>query len=86
MDETVLNGREESAWNFFLRQDEPHIWCAVPATGPVPRFLFSGEWRFGGQGPVQSAPGGFRGPEALHSEGLNGFYLFHAVPASPSLV
>ena len=70
---------EALSWSFFRRSEEPELYCAVPVTCSVPRFLLSGHWNFSGQMPDEQAPSGFRLAAALESEYLNGFYLFQLV-------
>lgn len=66
-------------WNMFMRRDEADLWCAVPADTAVPRFLFSGDWAYGGQHPEPRPLPGFQRTIAGQAVRMNGFYLFQVV-------
>ncbi len=70
-----------NTWNMFRRRDEGELWCAVPASEAVTRFLFSGDWDFGGQHAEWQPVTGFKTTLAHQSVRMNGFYLFHLVSA-----
>ena len=69
-------------WNMFMRREEGEIWCAVPAETAVPRFLFSGEWDYGGQHRDRQALPGFQRSIAHQAVRMNGFYLFQLLRAA----
>ena len=69
-------------WNMFRRREERDIWCAVPADTAVPRFLFSGDWKFSGQQPDRPALPGFQRTVARQAVRMNGFYLFQVLRAA----
>ena len=69
-------------WNFFHRKSEPELWCAVADQDPLPRFLMSGEWRFGGHlVRDRETPPGFNPGAAVQADDLSGFYLFQQTRA-----
>ena len=74
--------QEPHVWNMFKRREEGDIWCAVPADTAVPRFLFSGEWDYGGQHPERGALPGFHRAGGHKSVSMNGFYLFQLLRAA----
>ena len=67
---------ESNVWNMFERREERDLWCAVPADSAVPRFLFSGDWDYGGQHPERRPLPGFQRSIAHQAVRMNGFYLF----------
>lgn len=71
--------RDTPIWNLFRRREEGELWCAVPADAAVPRFLFSGEWDYGGQHADRRHLPGFRHAVAHQSVRMNGFYVFQAL-------
>ncbi|WP_237479671.1 hypothetical protein [Lichenibacterium dinghuense] len=73
---------EPQIWNMFRRREEGDICCAVPADTAVPRFLFSGEWDFGGQHAERQALPGFQRAIAHQAVRMNGFYLFQVLRAA----
>ena len=69
-------GTEPPGWTLFRRRLERDIWCAIPADAAVPKFLFSGDWAFGGQHRDPETLAGFQSGPAHQAVGMNGFYLF----------
>ena len=60
-------------------RDKPHLLCAVPEDGEVPRFMAERAWSFGGKvTEAAAAPVGFDVLAARHGVRLNGFYLFQS--------
>lgn len=66
------------SYNLFRRSHEPELVCAVPEDRPVPPFLASPGWVYGGtvgsDGPLTRQIDERLLQEAVH---LNGFYLLH---------
>ena len=73
---------DPQVWNMFKRRMEGDLWCAVPAETAVPRFLFSGEWVYGGQHPEPRPLPGFQRAIAHQAVRMNGFYLFQLLRAA----
>ena len=70
-----------STYSIFRRLDEPEIYCAVPQTLPLPRFVRGDAWEFDSvvdDGEFWER--GFREGVAAWSGGRNGFYVFHDLP------
>ena len=70
------SSREEH-WNVFRQVEPAGLFCAVPQSGPLPNFLFSGQWRYyepweDDRFIVKS----FDRRVAPFASKLNGFYLF----------
>ena len=64
-------------WNLFRKADPAGLFCAVPQSGPLPNFLFSGHWRF--YAPAKDdrfLTKSFDRRVAPFASKLNGFYLF----------
>ena len=64
-------------WNVFRKADPAGLFCAVPQSGPLPNFLFSGQWRF--YSPSEDdrfIAKSFDHRVAPYASQLNGFYLF----------
>jgi hypothetical protein len=69
-----------AAYNVFHRKQKPALRCAVAQGWPVPSFMSSGVWSFGGTiRDSEAVPAGFRSEDASAAMRLTGYYLFHAL-------
>ena len=67
------------AYNLFRHRNKPHLLCAVPEDGEVPRFIAERTWSFDRKlAEVAAAPVGFDVRAASGGVQLNGFYLFQS--------
>ena len=70
-----MGGCSMRAYNLFRHRDKPHLLCAVPEDGEVPRFIAKRAWRFDRKvTEAAAAPFGFDVLAARHGVQLNGFY------------
>lgn len=73
-------------YNLFRNKSLPELICAVPEHRPVPAFVVSEQWSFEQPlRPNEARPSGFDSQAARIGARFNGFYLFHALAAAPSL-
>lgn len=69
-----------NAYNVFMRKQQPALRCAVAQDGPVPRFIQSETWEFGGTlSSSEPIPLGFHPRAAQDATKVMGYYLFHAL-------
>ena len=68
-------------YNVFSRKQQPASCCAVRQDRPVPSFVQSETWEFGGVIRSEEPPSGFQAEAAHHAMQLTGYYLFHAIQA-----
>ncbi len=72
----------ECAYNLFRNQQRPEILCAVPENYPIPSFVSSEGWAYGGSLQSRDArPPGFCDRAATTGVRFNGFYLFQVTAA-----
>ena len=87
------------AYNLFRHRDKPHLLCAVPEDGEVPRFMAERAWRFDRKlAEAAAAPLGFdvlaarQGLRAFECEErlyrllMRAAYASGSVAASPNMV
>lgn len=68
------------SYNLFRRRGGEALFCAVPESCAVPRFVGGRRWTFGGRidGSVPP-PSGFDDRAATTAVRFNGFYLFQCL-------
>ncbi|MCE4226438.1 hypothetical protein HCU64_22070 [Methylobacterium sp. C25] len=67
------------SYNLFRLKSGEGLYCAVPESHAVPRFVSGSRWSFGGKIEEHSTvTPGFDGKAAATSVRFNGFYLFQA--------
>ncbi|WP_245435756.1 hypothetical protein [Microvirga calopogonii] len=77
---------DNCTYNLFRNKSLPELICAVPEDRPVPAFIGSEQWSFEQPlRPNQARPSGFDSRAAQAGARFNGFYLFHALTAIPTL-
>lgn len=65
-------------FNLFRRVSQPELCCAVPQTEPLPLFLHSRTWTFGGVADeADFLSAGIREDIPNWAGNRNGFFLFH---------
>ncbi|BAU93299.1 hypothetical protein MPPM_4694 [Methylorubrum populi] len=68
------------SYNLFRRRGGEALFCAVPESCAVPRFVGGRRWTFGGRiDGSASPPPGFDDRAAATAVRFNGFYLFHCL-------
>ena len=68
------------SYNLFRLKDGDGLFCAVPESRAVPRFVDGSRWTFGGKIEDASARMvGFDGKAAATAVRFNGYYLFQSI-------
>lgn len=75
----------ETVYNLFRRKRGPELFCAVPETCPVPRFVTGAVWHYAGTlRKGDERPRGFDEAAAELGAEMNGFHLFQAAGPVPA--
>jgi hypothetical protein len=85
MEGLMLNLSPYAAFNVFMRKRNPSLCCAVRQDQPIPVFIESGTWDFGGTVSPEEPSLGFQPELASEATKAMGYYLFKAPDAGPSL-
>ena len=71
------------SYNLFRRRGGEALFCAVPESCAVPRFVGGRRWTFGGRIDAgANPPPGFDDRAAATAVRFNGFYLFQCLDES----